>query len=35
MEESRGGLGGWGGGSCVSKNLSGQISFIFYKVIKK
>lgn len=26
---------GWGGGSCDSKNLSGQISFIFYKVIKK
>lgn len=25
---------GWGGG-CVSKNLSGQISFNFYKVIKK
>lgn len=26
---------GVGGGGCDSKNLSGQISFIFYKVIKK
>lgn len=26
---------GRGGGSCDSKNLSGQIRFIFYKVIKK
>lgn len=28
---------GWGGGvgSCDSKNLSGQISFNFYKVMKK
>lgn len=29
------GWGDGGGGSCVSKNLSGQISFNFYKVIKK
>lgn len=34
MEESRGGVGG-GVGSCDSKNLSGQISFNFYKVMKK
>lgn len=26
---------GRGGGSCDSKNLSGQISFNFYKVMKK
>lgn len=29
------GVGWGGGGSCDSKNLSGQISFNFYKVMKK